>query len=180
MDILKINKNSVLVSLKGIGPIVYFYKHKNFVKIPHQWIFQVCWNYRASPILRAATDCCRSRLWLAGLPTSGSAYWRSSQTLTVISVQFLSPISSNVSSVRTWRRRLTFLFFTEPACLNILACLLIVLGLGTGRLGNCTRNLRRVSEQGFLFFIYLLWIYTLSHNENSCLGMSQIAIITIT
>ena len=27
---------------------------------------------------------------------------------------------------------------------------------------------------------YVLWIYTVSHNENSCLGMSQIAIITIT
>ena len=28
--------------------------------------------------------------------------------------------------------------------------------------------------------IYVLWIYTRSHNENSYLGMSQIAIITIT
>ena len=37
----------------------------------------------------------------------------------------LSPISSNV---RTWRWRLTFLFFTEPVSLNLLACLLIVLG----------------------------------------------------
>ena len=44
----------------------------------------------------------------------------------VISVQFLSPISSNVSSVRTWRRRLAFLFFTESVSLNLLACLLIV------------------------------------------------------
>ena len=92
----------------------------------------------------------------------------------------LSPISSNVSSVRTWRRRLTFLFFTEPVSLNLLACLLIVLGLGTGLPGNLTRNLRRVSEHDFLLFIYLLQIYTGSHNENSCLGMSQIAIGLIT
>ena len=63
-------------------------------------------------------------------------------------------ISSNVSSVRTWRRRLTFLFFTEPVSLNLLACLLIVLGLGTGRPGNLTRNLRRVTEHDFLLFIY--------------------------
>ena len=101
-------------------------------------------------------------------------------THSVISVQFLSPISSNVSSVRTWRRRLTFIFFTEPVSLNLLACLLIVLGLGTDRPGNFTRNLRRVSEHDFLLFIYVLWIYTSSHNENSCLGMSQIAMITIT
>ena len=40
----------------------------------------------------------------------------------------LSPISSNVSSVRTWRWRFTFLFFTEPISLNLLACLLILLG----------------------------------------------------
>ena len=57
-------------------------------------------------------------------------------THSVISVQFLSPISSNVSSVRTWCRRLTFLFFTEPVSLILLACLLIVLGLGTGHPGN--------------------------------------------
>ena len=30
------------------------------------------------------------------------------------------------------------------------------------------------------YSLYVLWIYTHSHNENSCLGMSQIAIITIT
>ena len=92
----------------------------------------------------------------------------------------LANYTSNVSSVRTWCRRLTLLFFTEPVPLNLLACLLIVLGLGTGRPGNFTRNLRRVSEHDFLLFIYVLWIYTRSHNENSCLGMSQIAIITIT
>ena len=73
----------------------------------------------------------------------------------------LSPISSNVSSVRTWHRRLTFLFFTEPVYLNLLACLLIVLGLGTGRPGNFIRNLRRISEHDFLLFIYVLWIYTM-------------------
>ena len=100
-------------------------------------------------------------------------------THSVIAAQFLSPISSNVSSVGTWRR-LTFLFFTEPVSLNLLTCLLIVLGLGTGRPGNFTRNLRRVSEHNFLLFIYVLWIYTRSHNENSCLGMLQITVITIT
>ena len=84
-------------------------------------------------------------------------------------------------SVRTWRRRLTFLFFTEPVSFNLLACLLILLGLGTGCPGNFTRNFRRVSEHYFLLFVfYVLWIYTQSHNENSYLGMSQIAIITIT
>ena len=92
----------------------------------------------------------------------------------------LSSISPNVSSVRTWRRRFTFLFFTEPVFLNLLACLLIVLGLGTGRPGNFTRNLHCVSEHDVLLFIYVLWIYTRSRNENSCVGMSQIAIITIT
>ena len=68
----------------------------------------------------------------------------------------LSLISSNVSSLRTWRRRFTFLFLTEPVSLNILACLLIVLGLGTGRPGNFTRNLHGVSEHDFLLFIYIL------------------------
>ena len=29
-------------------------------------------------------------------------------------------------------------------------------------------------------YVYVMWIYTSSNNENSCLGMSQIAIITIT
>ena len=100
-------------------------------------------------------------------------------THSVIWVQFLSPISSNVSSVRTWRR-LTFLFFTEPVSLNLLACLLIVLGLSTGHPGNFTRNLHRVSEHSFLRFIFILWVYTHLHNESSCLGMSQIPIITIT
>ena len=33
---------------------------------------------------------------------------------------------------------------------NLLACLLIVLGLGTGHPENFTRNLRHVSEQDFL------------------------------
>ena len=70
----------------------------------------------------------------------------------------LSPISSNVSSVRSWRQRLTFLFFTEPVSLNLLACLLIVLELGTDPPGNLTRNLRRVSEHDILLFIYILWI----------------------
>ena len=46
-------------------------------------------------------------------------------------VQFLSPISPNVSSVRTWRRWLNFVFFMKPVSLNPLACLLIVLGLDT-------------------------------------------------
>ena len=91
----------------------------------------------------------------------------------------LSPISSNVFSFRTCRRRLTFLFFTQPVSLNRLASPLIVLGLGTCPPGNFIRNLH-VSEQDFLLFIYVLRIYTCSHNENSCLGMSQIAIITIT
>ena len=50
----------------------------------------------------------------------------------------LTPISSNVSSLRTWRQRFTFLFFTEPVSFNILASLLIVLGLGTGLPGNFT------------------------------------------
>ena len=68
----------------------------------------------------------------------------------------LSPISSNVSSVKTRRRWFTFLFFTEPVSLNLLAYLLIVLGLGTGPPGNFTRNLRRVSEHDFLSFIYVL------------------------
>ena len=35
-------------------------------------------------------------------------------------------------------------------------------------------------QQNYWNYIYILWIYTRSHNENSCLGMSQIAIITIT
>ena len=121
-------------------------------------------NIQNFQILCVATDGCRSRPWLAGLPTSGSTYWRCSQTLTVISVQFLSPISSNISSVRTWRRRLTFVFFTEPVSFNLLACLLIVLGLSTGRPGYFTQNLHRVSEHYFLLFIYILWIsYTHIH-----------------
>ena len=91
----------------------------------------------------------------------------------------LSQISSNVSSFRTWRRELTFLFFTQPVSLNRLASSLIVLGLGIRRPGNFIRNLS-VSEHDFLLFIYILWIYTRSRIENSCLGMSQIAIITIT
>ena len=35
-------------------------------------------------------------------------------------------------------------------------------------------------QQHYWNYIYILWIYTRSHNENSCLGMSQNAIITIT
>ena len=35
-------------------------------------------------------------------------------------------------------------------------------------------------QQNYWNYIYVLWIYTCSKNENSCLGMSQIAIITIT
>ena len=35
-------------------------------------------------------------------------------------------------------------------------------------------------QQHYWNYIYILWIYTHSHNENSCLGMSQNAIITIT
>ena len=65
----------------------------------------------------------------------------------------LSPISSKVSSVRTLRQWFTFLFFTEPVSLNLLACLLFVLGLGTGPPGNLTRNLRRVSEHDILLFM---------------------------
>ena len=42
------------------------------------WLYSQGYNiyvtYRASQILRAATDGCRSRPWLTGLPTSGSAY----------------------------------------------------------------------------------------------------------
>ena len=53
-------------------------------------------------------------------------------------------------------------------------------GISTGRPGNFIRNLRRVSEHDFLLSLYLLWIYTRSRNENSCLGVSQIAVITIT
>ena len=136
--------------------------------------------YRASQILRVATDGCCSRLWLPSQPSSGSAYWRCSQTLTMLFQLFLSRISSNVSSVRTWCWRLTFLFFTEPVSLNLLACLLIVLELGTGHPRNFTLNLCRVSEHDFLLSIYVLWIYTCSHNENPCLGMSQTSIITIT
>ena len=91
----------------------------------------------------------------------------------------LLPILSHVSSFRTWRRGLKFLFFTQPVFLNRLASPLIVLGLGTRRPGKFIRNLH-VSEHDFLLFIYVLWIYTRSRNENSCLGVSQIAIITIT
>ena len=91
----------------------------------------------------------------------------------------LSPISSNVSSFRTLRRGLTCLFFTQPVSLNRLASPLIVLGLETLPPGNFIQNLR-LSEHDFLLFIYVLCIYTGSRNENSCLVMSQIAIITIT
>ena len=84
----------------------------------------------------------------------------------------LSPVSSNVSSFRTWRRGLTFIIFTQPVSLNRLASPLIVLGLGTCHPGNFIQNLR-VSEHDFLLFIYVLWIYTRSRNENSCLGMSH-------
>ena len=44
-----------------------------------------------------------------------------------------------------------------------------------------TGNWRLYKEQqNYWNYIYVLWIYTHLHNENSCLGMSQIAIITIT
>ena len=44
-----------------------------------------------------------------------------------------------------------------------------------------TGNWRMYKEQqNYWNYIYVLWIYTRSHNGNSCLGMSQIAIITIT
>ena len=46
--------------------------------------------YRASQILRAAIDGCRSQPWLACWLTSRASYWLCSQTLTVISVQFPS------------------------------------------------------------------------------------------
>ena len=45
----------------------------------------------------------------------------------------------------------------------------------------CVRNggiLLKIT--GHAFSIRVLWIYTRSRNENSCLGLSQIAIITIT
>ena len=117
--------------------------------------------------------------WLACPPASGLSYWRSSQTVTVISVQF----PSNWSRTSMYICKAETLAFTNcDYCwilVSLLACLLIVLGLGTGRPGKFTRNLRGVSEHDFLLFIYVLWIYTRSHNENSCLGMSQIAIITI-
>ena len=137
---------------------------------------------RASQILRAATDGCRMRPWLASLPTSVSGYWRCSQILTVISVQFLSPILSNVSSGRTWCRWVTFVFLMEPVSFNLLDCLQIVgpTGIRHRSSGHFTLNLRRVWEHDFLLFIYVLWIYIRSHNENSCLGMSQITITTLT
>ena len=69
--------------------------------------------------------------------------------------KLLEIFSSKVSSVRTRRQRLNFLFFTDPVSLNLLACLLIVLGLGTGRPGNFTLNLHHVSEHDFLLFIYI-------------------------
>ena len=64
-----------------------------------------------------------------GWPAGRKAVPHIDAASTVISVQFLSAISSNVSSVRTWRRRLTFLFFTEPVSLNLLTCFLIVTGI---------------------------------------------------
>ena len=45
--------------------------------------------------------------------------------------------------------RVDFLFFMQPVSLNRLASPLIVVGLGTCRPGNFTRNLR-VSEHDFL------------------------------
>ena len=55
----------------------------------------------------------------------------------------LSPISSNVSPVRTSTVDFPILY---GACFfeSLLACLLIVFGLGTGRPGNFTRNLHCV------------------------------------
>ena len=75
--------------------------------------------------------------------------------------------------------RVDIRFFTQPVSLNRLGSPLIVLGLGTRPPGNFIRNLR-VSEHDFVLFIYILRIYTHSRNETSCLGMSQISIITIT
>ena len=126
---------------------------------------QLNWNF-VYFLQSFPTTCGYRRLSLAALAGQLADKWVRILTLlpnthSVISVQFLSPISSTVSSVRTWRRRLTFLFFTELVSLNLLACILIVLGLGTGHPGNFTRNLRRVSEHDFLLFIYILWIYTL-------------------
>ena len=43
-----------------------------------------CNYYRASQILRAATDGCRSRTWFACRSASGASYWRCSQTLTLL------------------------------------------------------------------------------------------------
>ena len=73
--------------------------------------------------------------------------------LEIFGCSFLISRYSHLVFLLTCRRRLTFLFFTEPLSLNLLACLLIVLGLGTGRPGNFTPNLRRVSEHDFLLFI---------------------------
>ena len=47
--------------------------------------------------------------------------------------------------------------------MNILACLLIVLGLGRGHSGNFTQNLRRVSEHDFLLFIYYVGYFEYTH-----------------
>ena len=83
-------------------------------------------------------------------------------THSVISVQFLSPVSSNVSSVRTSRRPLTFLFFTEPISLNHLACLLIALGIGTGYLETLLEICVMIQNRTFCFS-YMYCEYTQVH-----------------
>ena len=48
----------------------------------------ILFKYRVIQLLRAHTDGCRSRPWLACWPASGPLYSRCFQTLTVISVYF--------------------------------------------------------------------------------------------
>ena len=151
----------------------YFYRHWIFVVTAASW--ETSYNYRASQVLRAATDGCLSQRWLPGLPTIGSTYWRCSQTLSVISVQFLiwCFFSKNLTSTVDFSILYGACFFESfslsPNCTGIRHRSSWKL---YSKFVSC-----RVSEHDFLHFIYVLWIYTLSHNENSCLGMSQIAII---
>ena len=61
------------------------------------------------------------------------------------------------------------------------ACLLIVQGLGTARPGTLLEICIVFENRLSAFHIHIVnSLYISSHNENSCLGMSQIAIITIT
>ena len=80
----------------------------------------------------------------------------------------LSPISSNVSSVRTWCRWLTFPFFTEPVSLNHLARLLIVLGLGTCLPGNYSKFASCFRTRLSAFHI-CIW-EALYKSESSCVS----------